>query len=210
MTQRLYVHPDNPQRRLLRIAADGLRNGGVLVYPTDTSYALACHLGDKLAVERVRRLRQLSDKHQFTLVCRNLSEVADFAKLENTGYRLLKRLTPGPYTFVLNATREVPRRLMHPKRKTIGLRIPDSRIVDMMLEELHEPIMSTTLVLPGETQPLNDPEIIMQRLEKQVDVVIDGGVAGLEVTTLVDLTNDSLSILRQGAGDVSGLDTAIN
>ncbi|MFV2056981.1 MAG: L-threonylcarbamoyladenylate synthase [Thiohalomonadales bacterium] len=205
MTQRLYVHPDNPQRRLLRIAADLLRNGGVLVYPTDTSYALACHLGDKLAVERVRRLRQLSDKHQFTLVCGNLSEVADFAKLDNTGYRLLKRLTPGPYTFVLNATREVPRRLMHPKRKTIGLRIPASRIVATLLEELHEPIMSTTLELPGESQPLNDPDEIMRRLDKQVDVVIDAGVAGIEVTTLLDLTGETMSILRHGAGDVSGL-----
>jgi len=203
MTLRLYVHPDNPQRRLLRIVADSLRDGGVIVYPTDTGYALACHLGDKQAVERIRRLRQLNDKHQFTLVCRNLSEVADYAKLGNTGYRLLKRFTPGPYTFVLNATREVPRRLMHPKRKTIGLRIPDSRILDVLLEELTEPIISTSLQLPGESQPLNDPDIIFDRLQKQVDIVIDGGVAGVDVTTLVDLTDDIPIILRQGLGDTS-------
>ena len=203
MTLRLYVHPDNPQRRLLRIVADSLRAGGVIVYPTDTSYALACHLGDKQAVERIRRLRKLNDKHQFTLVCRNLSEVADYAKLGNAGYRLLKRFTPGPYTFVLNATREVPRRLMHPKRKTIGLRIPDSRILDVLLEELAEPIMSTTLVLAGDSHPLNDPDIIMERLQKLVEIVVDGGVAGIDVTTLVDLTDDKPVILRQGLGDTS-------
>jgi len=203
MTLRLYVHPDNPQRRLLRIVAESLQDGGVIVYPTDTGYALACHLGDKQAVERIRRLRQLDDKHQFTLVCRNLSEVADYAKLGNTGYRLLKRFTPGPYTFVLNATREVPRRLMHPKRKTIGLRIPDSRIIDVLLEELTEPIISTSLQLAGESQPLNDPDIIFDRLQKQVEIVVDGGVAGVDVTTLVDLTDDMPIILRQGLGDTS-------
>ena len=201
MSQFFTVHPDNPQARLIRQAVDIIRAGGVIAYPTDSAYALGCHLGDKNALERIRRLRQLDDKHNFTLVCRDLSELGVYAKVDNVMFRLLKANTPGPYTFILNATSEVPRRLLHPKRRTIGLRIPDHNITLALLEALGEPLMSVTLMLPGEELPLNDPQEINQRLGKQLDLVIDGGACNLEPTTVVSLENDEVEVLRVGLGD---------
>lgn len=201
MSQFFTIHPDNPQARLIRQAADIIRAGGVIAYPTDSAYALGCHLGDKNALERIRRLRQLDDKHNFTLVCRDLSELGVYAKVDNVMFRLLKANTPGPYTFILNATSEVPRRLLHPKRRTIGLRIPNHNITLALLEALGEPLMSVTLMLPGEDLPLNDPQEINERLGKQLDLVIDGGACNLEPTTVVSLENDEVEVLRVGLGD---------
>ncbi|SDS62136.1 tRNA threonylcarbamoyl adenosine modification protein, Sua5/YciO/YrdC/YwlC family [Halopseudomonas xinjiangensis] len=201
MSQFFSIHPDNPQARLIRQAVDIIRAGGVIAYPTDSAYALGCHLGDKNALERIRRLRQLDDKHNFTLVCRDLSELGVYAKVDNVMFRLLKANTPGPYTFILNATSEVPRRLLHPKRRTIGLRIPDHNITLALLEALGEPLMSVTLMMPGEDLPLNDPQEINERLGKQLDLVIDGGACNLEPTTVVSLENDEVEVLRVGLGD---------
>ncbi len=201
MSQFFHIHPDNPQPRLIAHAVEIIRDGGVIVYPTDSGYALGCHLGDKQAVTRLRRIRNLDERHHLTLVCSDLSQIATYARLDNSNYRLIKAHTPGPYTFILEATREVPRRLMHPKRKTIGLRIPDNRIAQALLRELGEPLMSTTLILPGEELPLTDPYEIRQILEHDVDLVIDGGFCGFEPTTVVDLTGDLPRILRKGAGD---------
>jgi len=203
MSQFFHIHPDNPQPRLITHAVEIIREGGVIVYPTDSGYALGCHLGDKQAVGRLRRIRELDERHHLTLVCSDLSQIATYARLDNSNYRLIKAHTPGPYTFILTATREVPRRLMHPKRKTIGLRIPDNRIAQALLRELGEPLMSTTLILPGEELPLTDPYEIRQLLEHEVDLVIDGGFCGFEPTTVVDLTGDTPRILRRGAGDPS-------
>ncbi len=203
MSQFFHIHPDNPQPRLITHAVEIIREGGVIVYPTDSGYALGCHLGDKQAVGRLRRIRKLDERHHLTLVCNDLSQIATYARLDNSNYRLIKAHTPGPYTFILAATREVPRRLMHPKRKTIGLRIPDNRIAQALLRELGEPLMSTTLILPGEELPLTDPYEIRQLLEHEVDLVIDGGFCGFEPTTVVDLTGDTPRILRRGAGDPS-------
>ncbi len=203
MSQFFHIHPDNPQPRLITHAVEIIREGGVIVYPTDSGYALGCHLGDKQAVGRLRRIRKLDERHHLTLVCSDLSQIATYARLDNSNYRLIKAHTPGPYTFILAATREVPRRLMHPKRKTIGLRIPDNRIAQALLRELGEPLMSTTLILPGEELPLTDPYEIRQLLEHEVDLVIDGGFCGFEPTTVVDLTGDTPRILRRGAGDPS-------
>ncbi len=203
MSQFFHIHPDNPQPRLIAHAVEIIRDGGVIVYPTDSGYALGCHLGDKQAVTRLRRIRNLDERHHLTLVCSDLSQIATYARLDNSNYRLIKAHTPGPYTFILEATREVPRRLMHPKRKTIGLRIPDNRIAQALLRELGEPLMSTTLILPGEELPLTDPYEIRQILEHDVDLVIDGGFCGFEPTTVVDLTGDTPKILRKGAGDPS-------
>lgn len=200
MTQLLHIHPETPQRRLIRHAVDQLRAGGVIVYPTDSGYALGCHIGDKAAMERFRRIRHLDNKHNFTLVCRDLSEIATYAKVGKAAYRLIKRLTPGPYTFVLQATREVPRRLQNPKRRTIGLRVPDNEIVACLLEELAEPIISSTLILPGDDLPQTDPGEILSRLKHQVDLVIDGGYCGVEPTTVVDLVTDEPLVTRQGKG----------
>jgi len=202
MSQFLQIHPDNPQPRLIHRVVEILRNGGVIVYPTDSGYALGCHIGDKSAMERIRRIRQLDDRHNFTLVCRDLSEIATYAKVDNSAYRLIKRLTPGPFTFVLMATREVPRRLQHPKRKTIGLRVPDNHIASAILEQLDEPIMSTTLILPGQELPETDPYDIRETLEHHVDLVIDGGYCGIEPTTVVDLVTGEPEILRYGLGNV--------
>lgn len=202
MSQFLQIHPDNPQPRLIHRVVEILRGGGVIVYPTDSGYALGCHIGDKSAMERIRRIRQLDDRHNFTLVCRDLSEIATYAKVDNTAYRLIKRLTPGPFTFVLMATREVPRRLQHPKRKTIGLRVPDNLIASAILEQLDEPIMSSTLILPGQEMPETDPYDIRETLEHHVDLVIDGGYCGIEPTTVVDLVTGEPEILRYGQGDV--------
>jgi tRNA threonylcarbamoyl adenosine modification protein (Sua5/YciO/YrdC/YwlC family) len=195
------IHPGNPQVRLIQQTAEIIRRGGVVVYPTDSAYALGCHLGDKAALDRICRIRNLDDRHHFTLICRNLSEVGSYARFDTPVYRLLKASTPGPYTFLLPARREVPRRLMHPKKKTIGLRIPDHHILQAILTELQEPMFTTTLILPGETLPMTDPTDIHEYLEKQVDLVIDGGACGSEPTTLVDLTGDLPVILRTGRGD---------
>ena len=200
MTQLLSIHPQNPQRRLCVQAADCLRDGGVLAYPTDSGYALGCHLSDKASVDRIRRLRELDAKHNFTLMCRDLSELATYARVDNVSFRVIKNYTPGPYTFVLDATREVPKRLMHPKRKTIGLRVPDTPIVQMMLDELSEPMMSVTLILPGDTMPMLDAWEIRDAIGDRLDLIVDGGFCGMEPTTVVDLTGEAPELVRQGAG----------
>jgi len=203
MSQFFQIHPDNPQLRLIRQAVQIVGGGGVIALPTDSSYALVCHLDDKNAVERLRRIRGIDDKHHLTLLCRDLSEIAIYAKVDNRQYRLLKAATPGPYTFILEATKEVPRRLSHPSRKTIGLRVPDHAIARVLLEDLGQPLLGTTLIPAGERLPLNDPEAIRDLLEKQVDLVIDGGSCSLEPTTVVDLTGDGAVILREGRGDIA-------
>jgi tRNA threonylcarbamoyl adenosine modification protein (Sua5/YciO/YrdC/YwlC family) len=203
VSQFYQIHPENPQARLIRNAVDIIHNGGVLVYPTDSGYALGCHIGDKTALDRIRRIRKLDDKHNFTLVCRDLSEIATYAKVNNTSYRLLRHTTPGAYTFILQATSEVPRRLMHPKRKTVGLRVPDNAIAAALLADLGEPLMSVTLIMPGDEFPLTDPYDIRETLEHEVDLVIDGGYCGMEPTTVVDLADDRPEILRAGKGDVT-------
>jgi tRNA threonylcarbamoyl adenosine modification protein (Sua5/YciO/YrdC/YwlC family) len=203
MAQYFQIHPDNPQKRLIQQAVNIVREGGVIAYPTDSSYALGCHIGDKAAMERIRRIRQVDDKHNFTLVCRDLSEIALYARVSNSDYRILRAHTPGPYTFILTASREVPRRLLNPKRKTIGLRIPDNNIVQSLLEELGEPLMSSTLILPGETLPMSDPHEIRERLQHEVDAVIDGGYCGLEPTTVVVLDNGEAEVVRVGCGDTA-------
>ncbi|HEY8384953.1 MAG TPA: L-threonylcarbamoyladenylate synthase [Porticoccaceae bacterium] len=201
MSQHFYIHPDNPQQRLIRQAVDIVRKGGVIVYPTDSAYALGCPLGDKSALDRIRLIRHLDKHHNFTLMCRDLAELATYAKVDNQVFRMLKANTPGAYTFILEATSEVPRRLMHPKRKTIGLRVPANPIALALLEELGEPIMSVTLIMPGDEYPLNDPEDIRTLLDKRVDAIIDGGYCGLEPTTVVDLTGDVPVLVRRGVGD---------
>ena len=202
MSQFFQIHPENPQARLIRQAVDIIRDGGVVVYPTDSAYALGCHIGDKSALDRIRRIRKLDDRHNFTLVCRDLSEIATYARVDNRTYRLLRQCTPGPYTFILRATSEVPRRLMHAKRKTVGLRVPDNRIASALLEDLGEPLMSVTLIMPGDDYPLIDPYDIRETLEHQVDLVVDGGYCGMEATTVVDLADDVPLVLRAGKGDV--------
>ena len=203
MSQLFQIHPDNPHSRLIIQAVDIIKKGGVIVYPTDCAYALGCHLGDKSAVEKIKRIRKLDDKHNFTLVCRDLSEIGTYAKVNNSVYRLLKSMTPGAYTFILNATTEVPRRLLHPKRRTIGLRIPQNNIALQLMEALGEPIMSTSLILPGEELPLIDPYEIRDLLQHDVDLVIDGGYCGMEATTVINLVDDVPVVIRRGAGDVS-------
>ncbi|MGE5623992.1 MAG: L-threonylcarbamoyladenylate synthase [Bacillota bacterium] len=201
MSQYFVLHPVNPQLRLIRRAVEILRVGGIVVYPTDSCYALGCHLGDKQAMERIRRIRQADKDHNFTLVCRDLSEIATYARVDNPTFRLLKAHTPGPYTFILEATREVPRRLQHPKRKTIGIRVPDHPVPRALLEELGEPVMSSTLMLPGDELPLTDPEEMREHLQHQVDLVMDGGPCGFEPTTVVDLTGETPRVARMGRGD---------
>ncbi|MEQ8517373.1 MAG: L-threonylcarbamoyladenylate synthase [Chromatocurvus sp.] len=203
MSQFFQIHPDNPQARLIRQATDIIREGGVVVYPTDSAYALGCQIGNKAALDRIRRIRRLDAGHNFTLVCRDLSELATFARVDNTVYRLIRNNTPGPYTFILRATSEVPRRLMHPKRKTVGLRVPDNAITQALLGDLGEPIMSVTLIMPGEDLPLIDPYDIRDTLQHDVDLVIDGGYCGMEATTVIDLYDDVPIILRAGKGDIS-------
>ena len=201
VSQFFHIHPDNPQPRLIRQAVDIIRQGGVVAYPTDSAYALGCHLGDKNALERIRRLRDLDKNHNFTLVCRDLSELGVYAKVDNTTFRLLKAHTPGPYTFILNATSEVPRRLLHPKRRTIGLRIPKHQITLDLLEALGEPLMSVTLMLPDDDLPLTDPEMIRDRIGKQIDLIIDGGACEVEPTTVVSMLDDAVEVTRVGLGD---------
>lgn len=201
MSQYFEIHPDNPQHRLIRSAVEIIRSGGVVVYPTDSSYAIGCQLDDKTALERIRRIRDLDAKHNFTLVCRDLSEISTYARVDNSMYRLLKAHTPGAYTFIFKATSQVPRRLQHPKRKTIGIRIPDNNIVAALLEELGEPMMSSTLIMPGDDVPMSDPEEIRERLEKHVDLVINGGYCGLEPTTVVVCSDKVAEVVREGKGD---------
>lgn len=201
MSQFFVIHPVNPQVRLIRRAAAILRGAGVLVYPTDSCYALGCMLGAKAAMERIRRIRGAGPDHNFTLVCRDLSEIALYARVDNPTFRLLKAHTPGPYTFILRATHEVPRRLQHPRRKTIGIRVPAHPVPQALLAELGEPIMSSTLILAGDTAPLTDPLEMRARLEHQVELVIDGGPCGFEPTTVVDLSGGEPRIVRQGRGD---------
>jgi tRNA threonylcarbamoyl adenosine modification protein (Sua5/YciO/YrdC/YwlC family) len=201
MAQFFNIHPDNPQDRIISSAVKILRNGGVLIYPTDSCYALGCRIGEKEAVDRIRNIRQLAPNHNMTLVCRDLSEIASYAKIGNAAYRLMKSLTPGPYTFLLRATRDVPRRLQHPRRKTIGLRIPDNRIALSLLKNLGEAMMSTSLILPGEDTPMTEQEDIKQLLGGDVDLIIDGGPCGIEPTTVIDLVEDEPEIVRQGKGE---------
>jgi tRNA threonylcarbamoyl adenosine modification protein (Sua5/YciO/YrdC/YwlC family) len=203
MSQFFHIHPLNPQVRLIRQAVEIIRNDGLVVYPTDSSYALGCHVGDKRGMERIRRIRSLDNRHNFTLMCRDLSEISTYAKLDNSSYRLLKSLTPGAYTFILKATHEVPRRLQNPKRKTIGIRVPDHPVTQALLDELGEPLMSSTLILPGKDMPETDANDIRERLEHEVDLVIDGDHCGVEPTTVVDLVDGVARVLRQGCGSVA-------
>jgi tRNA threonylcarbamoyl adenosine modification protein (Sua5/YciO/YrdC/YwlC family) len=202
----LAIHPENPQPRLVRQAIAAVRAGSVVAYPTDSCYALGCLIGDKEAMERIRRIRKTDRNHNFTLVCRDLSEIARYARVDNSQYRTLRAFTPGPYTFVLEATREVPKRLQNPRRRTIGIRVPDNAIVRELLRELVEPIMSSTLALPGDAAPLTDAQEIKERLDHDVDVVIDGGPIGLEPTSVIDLSGASPVIVRRGKGDVAAFE----
>jgi len=203
MAQFFQIHAENPQQRLIVQAADIIRKGGIVVYPTDSAYALGCHIGDKDALDRIRTMRKLDKNHNFTLMCRDLSELATYARVDNAVYRLIKNHTPGAYTFILEATAEVPRRLMHPKRKTIGLRVPDNPIALALLAEVGEPIMTSSLLMPGEEYPMTDPYDMRAPLEHLVDLIIDGGYCGLEPTTVIDLTGDAPELIRQGKGDFS-------
>ncbi len=205
MAQFFSIHPGNPQPRLLNRAVQILQDGGIIAYPTDTCYALGCQLTAKSALDRLRKLRRLDANHNFTLVCRNLAEVSPYVKMSNQSYRLLRSGTPGPYTFILPATHEVPRRLQTARRKTIGIRIPDSTLVQQLLVSLGEPLNSTTLLLPGQSQPLNEPEHIRQQLEHEIDLVIDSGFCGIEPSTVIDLSDNTPRLLRQGKGAVEQL-----
>ena len=203
MAQYFEIHPDNPQQRLINQAVEIINRGGVIAYPTDSSYALGCLIGDKQALDRIRAIRRVDAKHNFTLVCRDLSELSIYAKVENNVYRLLKHFTPGAYTFILKATGEVPRRLQNPKRKTIGIRVPDNNISLALLDLLDQPLMSSTLILPDDDHPLSDPDEIREKLGKQVDLIIDGGFCGLEATTVVDMVSGAPEVIRVGKGDPS-------
>jgi tRNA threonylcarbamoyl adenosine modification protein (Sua5/YciO/YrdC/YwlC family) len=205
MAQYFSVHPTTPQPRLIAQAAVIVRAGGVIVYPTDSCYALGCRIGDKDAMVRLRRIRAVDERHHLTLMCRDLAEVGAYAHVDNVRFRLLKKLTPGSYTFILEASPEVPRRLMHPKRRTIGVRIPDHPVAQALLAELGEPLLSSTLILPGDAQPLNDAEEIRARLERQVDLILDAGACGIEPTTVVDLTGAVPEIVREGRGAIDPL-----
>lgn len=203
MAQYFAVHPEDPQQRLIRRAVEIVRSGGLMIYPTDSCYALGCHIGDKSAMERMRRIREVDAQHHFTLVCRDLSELGQYAIVDNAQYRSLKASTPGSYTFILKASREVPKRLLNPKRNTIGVRVPDHKVVRALLQEMGEPILSSTLLLPGDGLPLNDMDEIRSRLQHDVDVVLDAGSCGVEMTTVVDLTGDIPAIVRRGKGSVA-------
>jgi tRNA threonylcarbamoyl adenosine modification protein (Sua5/YciO/YrdC/YwlC family) len=208
VSQYFEVHPETPQARLLKQAAQILHAGGLAAVPTDSSYALVCHLDDKAAAERLRRVRQVDDKHHLTLLCRDLSELASYARVDNRQYRLLRLGTPGPYTFILEATKEVPRRLSHPSRRTIGLRVPDHRVLQALLAELGQPLLATTFIPPGEDHPLNDPSEIRERFEKQIQAVVDAGACPAEPTTVIDLTGDEPAVVRSGRGDLAALGLA--
>lgn len=208
MAQYFEVHPDNPQQRLLKQAAQIIDKGGIAAIPTDSSYALVCHLDDKAAAEMLRRIRGVDDKHHLTLLCRDLSELASYARVDNRQYRLLKSATPGPYTFILEATKEVPRRLSHPSRRTIGLRVPDHRVTQELLALLGQPLIGTTLIAPGETDPLNDPHEIRDRFEKLIHAVVDAGACPMQPTTVVDLSSGEPELIREGRGDLSAIGLA--
>ena len=201
MSQSFDIHPDNPQQRVLKQAAQILHDGGIAAVPTDSSYALVCHLDDKAAAEKLRRIRGVDDKHHLTLLCRDLSELASYARVDNKQYRLLKLGTPGPFTFILEATKEVPRRLSHPSRRTIGLRVPDHKVLQQLLTVFGQPLLATTLIAPGETEPLNDPDEIRERFDKQVQAVVDAGACARQPTTVIDLSGDTPVIVRLGRGD---------
>jgi tRNA threonylcarbamoyl adenosine modification protein (Sua5/YciO/YrdC/YwlC family) len=206
MAQFFEIHPENPQLRLIHRAVEIIRKGGVIVYPTDSSYALACQIGDKAALDKIRRIRQLDDKHNFTLVCKDLAQVSNFTKIGNDAYRMIKALSPGPFTFILDATREVPRRLQHPKKKTVGIRIPQHPVALMLVTELEEPLFTTSLVLPGMDEPLADPYDIRKRLEHEVELVIDAGMIEYRETTIIEFSNSGPEIVRQGIGIAPMLD----
>jgi tRNA threonylcarbamoyl adenosine modification protein (Sua5/YciO/YrdC/YwlC family) len=205
MAQRFEVHPEQPQLRLLKQAAELLHRGGVVAVPTDSSYALVCHLDDKAAVDRLRRIRGVDDRHHLTLLCRDLSELSGCARVDNQQYRLLKLATPGPYTFILEATKEVPRRVSHPSRRTIGLRVPDHKVTQALLEVMGQPLLATTLILPGQTDALNDAEEIRVSLQKQIDAVVDAGACPMAPTTVIDLSQGQATVLRQGRGELAPL-----
>ncbi len=208
MSQFFTLHPTHPEARLVKRAVDIVRKGGLIAYPTDSCYALGCHIGDKSAMERIRRVRGVDDRHHFTLVCRDLSDIGTFAKVNNAQYRLLKAHTPGSYTFILEATRELPRRLAHPKRATVGVRVPEHPVTHALLTELNEPLLSSTLMLPGDEYPLNDAESIRARLEHEVDLILDGGVCGIEPTTVIDLSGPAPILIRKGKGDIASISFA--
>ncbi len=205
MSQYFEVHPENPQARLLKQAAQIIRAGGVAAIPTDSSYALACHLDDKAAAQRLRQIREVDDKHHLTLLCRDLSELAAYAKVDNRQFRLLKLGTPGPFTFILEATKEVPRRLSHPSRRTIGLRVPDHRVTQELLALVGEPLLATTLILPGDSEPMNDAQAVRDRLQRALDAVVDAGACPMQPTTVVDLSGDEPLLVRLGRGDPARL-----
>ena len=205
MSQFFTLHRTHPEIRLIKRAVDIVRKGGLIAYPTDSCYALGCHIGDKAAMERIRRVRGVDERHHFTLVCRDLSDIGTFAKVNNAQYRLLKAHTPGTYTFILDATRELPRRLAHPKRATVGVRVPEHPVTQALLTELNEPLLSSTLMLPGDENPLNDAEAIRGRLEHEVDLILDGGACGIEPTTVIDLSGPEPILIRRGKGDVASL-----
>jgi tRNA threonylcarbamoyl adenosine modification protein (Sua5/YciO/YrdC/YwlC family) len=199
------IHPQDPQPRRVASIVQAIHAGGLIAYPTDSSYALGCRIGDKAATNRIHRIRRTDKKHNFTLVCRDLSEISVYARVDNWAYRLIRSLTPGPYTFILPATRELPKMLQHPRRRTIGIRVPDHPLVSAMLEALGEPIMSSTLSLPGDDMPLTDPLDIEERIGHELELIVAGGATGIEPTTVLDLTGGSVEVLRQGRGDISGL-----
>jgi tRNA threonylcarbamoyl adenosine modification protein (Sua5/YciO/YrdC/YwlC family) len=210
MAQYFEVHPVNPQPRLVKQAAQILHGGGIAAVPTDSSYALVCHLDDKAAAEKLRRIRGVDDKHHLTLLCRDLSELANYARVDNRQYRLLKQATPGAYTFILEATKEVPRRLSHPSRRTIGLRVPDHRVTQALLEELGQPLLATTLIPPGDSEPLNDADEIRERFEQQIQAVVDAGACPMAPTTVIDLTGELPVLVRRGRGDPARLGLDVN
>ncbi len=203
MSQFFYVHPDNPQARLLKQACEIIQHGGVVVYPTDSGYAIGCQMDDKQALERLCQIRQIQKEHKFSLMCRDMAEISVYARVDNTAFRQIKNNTPGPYTFILKATKEVPKRLQNPKRKTIGIRVPDNKIALGLLEALGEPLMSTSLILPGNDFAESDPDEIRDKLEKHVDLIIHGGYLGEQLTTVVDMSEGDAEIVREGAGDSS-------
>lgn len=209
VTQHFEVHPENPQLRLLRQAAQILHAGGVAAVPTDSSYALVCHLDDKAAAQRLRRIREVDDRHHLTLLCRDLGEVASYARVDNRQYRLLRLATPGPFTFILEATKEVPRRLSHPSRRTIGLRVPGHRVLQQLLGELGQPLLATTLIPPGQTEPLNDAQEIRARYGRQLQAIVDAGACPAEPTTVIDLTGDEPLVVRRGRGDPAALGLSV-
>jgi tRNA threonylcarbamoyl adenosine modification protein (Sua5/YciO/YrdC/YwlC family) len=210
MPQYIEVHPENPQARLLKQAAQILHGGGIAAVPTDSSYAFVCHLDDKAAAENLRRIRGVDEKHHLTLLCRDLSEVASYARVDNRQYRLLKQATPGPFTFILEATKEVPRRVSHPSRRTIGLRVPEHAVTQALLEQLGQPLLATTLIPPGETEPMNDPHEIRERFQKVIQAVVDAGACPMQPTTVIDLSGDTPALVRRGRGDASLLGLSVD